>query len=303
MTEIFSPMTFPQMKAELSGLFDQVQDLAIILAFPFFVFSLVIEQFRSLDEKPEYFRMIKGLVLFFIALALYDPIFVNVNEVASQLATIIFSESDFQQFQKRLLESAFTHDSPSSFLQILRGGISYILLIVSYFITGIAFYFLDLIRRVALGFLYVMGPLWLVIGVLPHRSGSMGKFFQSVIVVNAWVIIANLLMKIQSLFATSYYENIESHLFPTIASNIVLGVMLLMTPKITSSIASMSTIGGLPYPERAFQKTQDVVISTLLLSRGSMKKGFQQLMAYVRKGSGTKSEEEIQKEGRRPGEV
>lgn len=248
---------FGQLIAKLKPTYEVVLNIAAVFMLLFFVYAIIIEQAQGLDNRPNYFGIIKQLFLIFIMFNFYEPFFEASNSIMRVVSDRIFSEQEFAEFLTTIWTGiAESQNKEGGMWGMLRGGVSTFLVTLSYIVSAVSFRFLAIVRYTLLGFLYVIGPFWLAISLLPGKRETLFRFIESVLLVNAWGIVANVLLKIMFISAHHLHLDPSEDFLPVIAANLVLASLLITTPKITVMVARGEGLSGTAILESSVRKAR-----------------------------------------------
>jgi hypothetical protein len=266
-------LDFGTIQSALSGTKETTLGISQLFLLPLFAFYMIHQQLKLNPEQQNYAQGLIQLVLIFVALATYDPFFSSCSVLFRNISEQIFSPADFDSFKDALSNMTPTTEQGgmAQFWGIIRFQAMGILAYLSFWFVTIASYFLILLRNVMLGFLYVIGPIWLAVSLLPEKQGALYRFFEQVVMVNGWTIVSNIIFKI--MFVAFYQEthNVENHFVEIIAANIALGTLILSTPKLTAKLAEGAGIGSV----NALPALQSQVTKVGMLAAGIGMRGWQ----------------------------
>lgn len=244
--QAFTVMDFLSMMPALDEVREMVLHFAVMMMLPFFTFAVLMQQVEGLDGKPNYWKPVIRVVMILAFFGFYQTFFEKSYLVCRDISERVLNDSEFRQIMDDLwINSPYGTDA--SLLDIwaqLKGGMGRIIISLSYLFALVMFYFLMIVRNTLLGFLYVIGPLWVVVSLLPKKDGVFYNFVENVLIIDAWSIVGNILQKIFHLTVFHGGLNAESNFVPLVASNIVLASLLIATPRITTMAVQGAGLGG-----------------------------------------------------------
>lgn len=233
------------------------------LAKSFFVFcfilALVVEAFgRSPLARRDYGGVVFRAVIVLMLLSFYGPLFGTVINLAEGVGSRVTPDHIWEKFtrgqqgwQDKLFNQKSEEDKraeeslaeemkgDASFAGSLVGGYVFDSFIAAALLIGqAAHWVLGTLARVLAVLLYVLGPLALVFSI-PRTSGAGGQWFRTFVSVLCWPVMSGLLL---TFTVTIGMEGMAldgaSTAFGTVASALLLSVIALATPKLTSIFVS-----------------------------------------------------------------
>lgn len=223
----------------------------------FMMMNLAVQYFKGLTQENlsiDYSPVLRGVVILIILFS-YEELMEVVSSSIGSFSTLIDRPENVMDELKKLAETKPKAEKETDFLDAMGSMISQVS--IDFSITGMLFssikeglllitrYLIDLIRQVLLGFLYVVGPISLMLSTIPGFSGLAMKWFQSYLSVQFWSVTLAILDALANVIAKSY-ELAPAALtsdVALIAVNIVIVIMYFMVPYLTSFMMGQAASG------------------------------------------------------------
>jgi hypothetical protein len=267
---------YPDLLEALQPTHNKVLGIAWLLLLPLFAFNLIVQQMKGLSEKPEYGRTVLQLALIIFLFQIYEPFFSKSYIFFREVSREIFSDSEFAAFVENIWTGMpANQEAVGGLWGFLKGSVATFVVTLSYILCAISFYFLLIIKNTFLGFLYVVGPIWLAVSLMPGKRETLYGFIETVLLINGWTVVANILQKI--IFVSVYNLSLDptQDFLPVVGANIVLSTLLLTTPKITSMLVRGHGLGGTGALESGVRRAIDMGKSVGALAWIKSKSAFQ----------------------------
>ncbi|MBI4970239.1 MAG: hypothetical protein HZC17_00145 [Candidatus Omnitrophica bacterium] len=228
-------------------MYSDVRDIGFALLLVFLTIAFIQEFLNGISNQPNYSNLFIRILLISGLFAVYTPFFREITRGMELLSNFFLPGEDFKEAMQKVF-SAYKQNKDLGMLAAFKMTLVEWTLQGTYSLAFIVMKMFGWVRLVFLSALYVMGPIFLAVGVF--QPGMVRAWIRWIFEISGWNVVLSLFLRIISeMNFFEIYEKANTPVFDLIAMNFLIIVIIVLFVPLFSSImvrgaGGLSSAGG-----------------------------------------------------------